>query len=308
MNPERWNQISRIFNSAIALEDEARAAYVAGQCGSDESLRAEVEQLIASHQQASQENFIGGHAAEVAAEFLLGDEAHANTTALSNGQQLGSYLILKKLGAGGMGEVYLAKDSRLDRTVALKVLSPDVSADKRRMQRFRQEAKVASSLNQPNILTIYEFGEIKDLTFLATEFVDGQTLRAYLHDKRLKLTEILDIAIQVLAALDAAHEASIVHRDIKPENVMIRRRDHVVKVLDFGLAKVTEKRPSVLVEHDSELEAATAFKTAPGIIMGTINYMSPEQAQAHAVDVRTDVWSTGVMIYEMVAGSMPFSG
>ncbi len=308
MNPERWNQISRIFNSAIALEDEARAAYVAGQCGSDESLRAEVEQLIASHQQASQENFIGGHAAEVAAEFLLGDEAHANTTALSNGQQLGSYLILKKLGAGGMGEVYLAKDSRLDRTVALKVLSPDVSADKRRMQRFRQEAKVASSLNQPNILTIYEFGEIKDLTFLATEFVDGETLRAYLHDKRLKLTEILDIAIQVLAALDAAHEASIVHRDIKPENVMIRRRDHVVKVLDFGLAKVTEKRPSVLVEHDSELEAATAFKTAPGIIMGTINYMSPEQAQAHAVDVRTDVWSTGVMIYEMVAGSMPFSG
>jgi serine/threonine protein kinase len=308
LNPERWNQISRIFNSAIALDGDARAAYVEGQCGSDESLRAEVEKLISSHQQASEENFIGGHAAEVAAEFLLGDDAHANTTALSDGQQLGSYLILKKLGAGGMGEVYLAKDSRLDRTVALKVLSPDVSSDKRRMQRFRQEARVASSLNQPNILTIYEFGEMKDLTFLATEFVDGQTLRAYLHDKRLKLTEILDIAIQILAALDAAHEASIVHRDIKPENVMIRRRDHVVKVLDFGLAKVTEKRLSVLVEHDSELEAATAFKTAPGIIMGTINYMSPEQAQAHAVDVRTDVWSTGVLIYEMVAGSMPFSG
>ncbi|HEX7771894.1 MAG TPA: serine/threonine-protein kinase, partial [Pyrinomonadaceae bacterium] len=309
MNPERWQQISRIFNSAIGLDGEARAAYVEGQCGSDDSLRAEVEKLIASHQQASQENFIGGHAAEHAAELLLGDDdARANTTALTNGQQLGSYLILKKLGAGGMGEVYLAKDSRLDRTVALKVLSPDISSDKRRMQRFRQEAKVASSLNQPNILTIYEFGEVKELTFLATEFIDGQTLRSYLHDKRLKLTEILDIAIQVLAALDAAHEASIVHRDIKPENVMIRRRDHVVKVLDFGLAKVTEKRSSMLVEHDSELEAVTAFKTAPGIIMGTINYMSPEQASAHAVDVRTDVWSTGVLIYEMVAGSMPFSG
>jgi serine/threonine protein kinase len=309
LNPERWQQISRIFNSALSLDGEARAAYVAGQCGSDESLRAEVEKLIASHQRASDENFIGGHAAEHAAELLLqDDEAHAHTTALSNGQQLGSYLILKRLGAGGMGEVYLARDSRLDRTVALKVLSPDVSSDKQRMQRFRQEAKVASSLNQPNILTIYEFGEVNNLTFLATEFIDGQTLRAYLHGKRLKLPEILDIAIQVLAALDAAHEASIVHRDIKPENVMIRRRDHVVKVLDFGLAKVTEKRPSVLVEHDSDLEAATEFKTAPGIIMGTINYMSPEQAQAHAVDVRTDIWSTGVMIYEMVAGAMPFSG
>ena len=309
MNPERWQQISRIFKSAISLDGEARAAYVAGKCGSDESLRVEVEKLIASHQQASDENFIGGHAAEDAAKLLLGDDdARAHTTALNNGQQLGSYLILKKLGAGGMGEVYLAKDSRLDRTVALKLLSPDVSSDKRRMQRFLQEAKVASSLNQPNILTIYEFGEVKELTFLATEFIDGQTLREHLHGQRLKLPEILDIAIQVLAALDAAHEASIVHRDIKPENVMIRWRDHVVKVLDFGLAKVTEKRPSVLVEHDSDLEAATAFKTAPGIIMGTINYMSPEQAQAHAVDVRTDIWSTGVMIYEMVAGLMPFSG
>lgn len=307
MTPERWQQISRIFNSAISLDGEARVAYVKYQCGSDESLRAEVEKLIDAHRRASSEDFIGGHAAENAAEFLLQDEK-VHTTALTDGQQLGSYLILKKLGAGGMGEVYLAKDSRLDRTVALKVLSPDVSADKRRMQRFRQEARVASSLNQPNILTIYEFGEVSNLTFLATEFIDGPTLRSHLHEKRPKLPEILDIAIQVLAALDAAHEASIVHRDIKPENVMIRRRDHVVKVLDFGLAKVTEKRPSVLVEHDSDLEAATEFKTAPGMVMGTINYMSPEQAQAGAVDVRTDVWSTGVMIYEMVAGSMPFSG
>ena len=309
MNPERWQQISRIFKSAISLDGEARAAYVKGECGSDDSLRSEVEKLIASHQQASDEGFIGGMAAEQAAELLLeGSQPQTHASGLVKGQQLGSYLILDLLGAGGMGEVYLAKDSRLDRTVALKVLSPDISSDKRRMMRFRQEAKVASSLNQPNILTIFEFGEAGSLNFLATEFIDGETLRNYLRGKRLKLDEILDIATQVLAALDAAHDANIVHRDITPENVMIRRRDHVVKVLDFGLAKVTEKRSSVLSHQVSDLEAVTEFKTAPGIIMGTINYMSPEQAMAGAVDVRTDIWSTGVMIYEMVAGAIPFSG
>ena len=306
MNPERWQQISRIFKSALSLDPEARNAYVAGQCGEDESLRAEVEKLIASHRQASEQDFIGGLAAEAAAPLLVVEnEVGPHQRTLSNGQQFGSYVILDGLGAGGMGEVYLARDTRLDRTVALKILPPDISADKRRMQRFRQEAKMASSLNQPNILTVYEFGEVNDLTFLATEFVDGDTLRDYLRGKKkLKLGEILDINIQVLAALDAAHEASIVHRDIKPENVMLRRRDRVVKVLDFGLAKVAEKK----ISKDDESEAATAFKTAPGIIMGTINYMSPEQAQAGATDQRTDIWSTGVMLYEMVAGKMPFGG
>ena len=306
MNPERWQQISRIFKSAISLDPEARDAYVAGQCGSDESLRVEVEQLIASHRQASERDFIGGVAAEAAAPLLIDEhEVGPQHRTLSNGQQFGSYVILDALGAGGMGEVYLARDTRLDRTVALKILPPDISTDQRRMQRFRQEAKVASSLNQPNILTVFEFGEVDSLTFLATEFVDGATLRDYLRGKqKLKLIDIIDINIQVLAALDAAHEASIVHRDIKPENVMIRRRDRVVKVLDFGLAKVTEKK----ISKDDESEAATAFKTAPGIIMGTINYMSPEQAQAGSIDQRTDIWSTGVMLYEMVAGKMPFSG
>jgi serine/threonine protein kinase len=308
LNPERWQQISRIFKSAISLDPEARNAYVAGQCGSDESLRAEVEKLIASHKQASEDGFIAGNAAEAVAPLLVEEnEGGPPHRTLTDGQQFGSYVILNTLGAGGMGEVYLARDTRLDRTVALKILPPDISTDKRRMQRFRQEAKVASSLNQPNILTVYEFGEVSDLTFLATEFVDGETLRDHLRgNKKLKLTEILDINIQVLAALDAAHEANIVHRDIKPENVMIRRRDHVVKVLDFGLAKVTEKRQSTVKNEDSE--AATEFKTAPGIIMGTINYMSPEQAQAGAIDQRTDIWSTGVMIYEMVSGLLPFKG
>lgn len=305
MTPERWQQISRIFKSAISLDGEARAAYVRDQCGPDESLRSEVEKLIESHQQASAENFIGGRAADDGVVLVI-DEVEEHPPRLNKGQQLGSYVIIDKLGAGGMGEVYLAKDSRLERTVALKVLSPDISADKRRMQRFSQEAKVASSLNQPNILTIFEFGEVDGLTFLATEYIDGETLRHHLRGKRLKLTETLDIAIQVLSALDAAHEAGIVHRDIKPENVMIRRRDAVVKVLDFGLAKVTEKKSHALAEEESE--AATAFKTAPGVLMGTVNYMSPEQARALSVDERTDIWSIGVMLYEMVTGLMPFGG
>src|SRR6185437_5818906 len=227
----------------ISLDSEARAAYLKAQCSDDDSLRAQVEELLASHRRAGDEDFIGGLAAEAAAPLLIDDDAAGPTRpTLTKGQQFGSYVVLDSLGAGGMGEVYLARDTRLDRTVALKVLSSDISQDKRRMQRFRQEAKVASSLNQPNILTIFEFGEVDRLTYLATEFIDGQTLRDYLRGNRLKLAEILDIAIQILAALDAAHEARIVHRDIKPENVMIRRRDHVVKVLDFGLAKLTEKR------------------------------------------------------------------
>ena len=306
MTPERWRQISQIFKSAISLDSDARRDFVAEKCGDDDALRSEVEKLIASHQQANAENFIGGHAAEQGAALLSINEEHA--PALNKGQQFGAYFILDRLGAGGMGEVYLARDSRLDRTVALKVLSTDVSSDKRRMQRFRQEARVASSLNQPNILTIFEFGEANTLTYLATEFIDGHTLRDHLRTQRLKLTEILDITIQILAALDAAHEARIVHRDIKPENVMIRRRDRVVKVLDFGLAKVTEKQPTLARDHNSDSEAATEMKTAPGMLMGTINYMSPEQAQSRAVDERTDIWSTGVMLYEMVTGAMPFGG
>jgi serine/threonine protein kinase len=306
LTPKRWQQISRIFNKAISLDGEERTEFVADECGVDQSLRSEVEKLIAAHSQATAEKFIGGIAAEAAAPLLVDDEdPEPMPKVLTEGQQFGSYEILEALGVGGMGEVYLARDSRLGRTVALKVLTLEISRDERRMQRFRQEAKVASSLNQPNILTVFEFGEVDGLTFLATEFVDGETLRDHLHGQRLKLGEILDIGIQVLAALDAAHEARIVHRDMKPENVMIRHRDRVVKVLDFGLAKVTEKKSA---KKDEASEAATAFKTAPGTIVGTINYLSPEQARGDEVDERTDIWSTGVMLYEMIAGTVPFTG
>jgi serine/threonine protein kinase len=308
LTPERWRQISRIFKSAVSLDPDARASYVSGQCAGDDSLREEVEKLIESHQKAGSEDFIDGIAVEDGAELLVpDDENEQQTSGLKKGQQFGSYLIIDTLGEGGMGEVYLAKDTRLERTVALKILSADVSGDQRRMQRFSQEARVASSLNQPNILTIFEFGEADSRHFLATEYIDGETLRDYKRLRQLKLPEIIDISIQIVAALDAAHEANIVHRDIKPENVMIRRRDNVVKVLDFGLAKLTEKG-ATLKSQATDTEAATAFKTAPGSIMGTINYMSPEQAQGLAVDQRTDIWSTGVIIYEMVAGEMPFKG
>ena len=302
MNPERWQQISRIFKSAISLDGVARAEYVKENCGSDPDLQAEVQRLIESHGQAESNEFMAGLAVEdVAEHFSDGEE----TFALEKDQQFGAYLIVDHLGTGGMGEVYLAKDSRLDRVIALKILSSDISSDKRRMRRFRQEAKMASSLNHPNILTIFEFDEVDGQTYIAAEFVDGPTLREHLRKERLRLGEILDIAIQMLAALDAAHEARIVHRDMKPDNVMIRRRDHVVKVLDFGLAKVAEKKGG---DDDSSEEAITEFKTAPGQIMGTVNYMSPEQAQAKSVDARSDIWSTGVIIYEMIAGSKPFGG
>lgn len=311
MQPERWQQISGIFKSALALEPEERAAYVAAECGADESLRKEVERLIESHRRADEENFVGSPAVADVAPLLVSHDSEAEPIQdrLEKGQQVSHYRIIQKLGSGGMGEVYLAEDTRLDRTVALKILPADVAFDKRRMQRFKQEAKLASSLNQPNILTIFEFGDTDSLHFIASEYVDGVTLREYLRGRQLKLPEIIEISTQVVAALDAAHEAKIVHRDIKPENIMVRRRDLVVKVLDFGLAKLTEKtRGPVSGQSDSEVNTELLVRTMPGSVVGTISYMSPEQAQGLAVDERTDLWSTGVVLYEMVAGRVPFVG
>ncbi|HSE33813.1 MAG TPA: serine/threonine-protein kinase [Pyrinomonadaceae bacterium] len=296
VTPERWEQVSRIFKSAIDLDVDARDAYLARECGQDELLRKEVSRLIESHQRASDDNFIGTPA------FVSSDPGGKT---FANGQQVGSYEIIRHLGSGGMGEVYLANDKRLDRQVALKILSGELAHDKRRLQRFQQEARMASSLNQPNILTIFEFDEVDSFNFLATEYIDGETLRDQLRGKPLRLGEVLDISIQVVAALDAAHEAKIVHRDIKPENIMIRRRDQIVKVLDFGLAKASEVSS---VTHATDSEIATQYKTAAGTILGTVNYMSPEQAQGLRLDARTDLWSVGVMIYEMVAGEAPFTG
>ena len=203
-----------------------------------------------------------------------------------------------------MGEVYLAEDTKLERTVALKVLPASVAGNRQRMQRFIQEAKAASSLNHPNILTIFEIGEADGAHFIATEFIDGMNLRPMVAGASLRIIDSLDIAVQVAAALSAAHEAGIVHRDIKPENIMLRR-DGYVKVLDFGLAKLTEAEGSVL---DTQAPTKTLIATDPGVVMGTIQYMSPEQVRGQPLDARTDIFSLGVVLYEMLAGRRPFEG
>lgn len=223
------------------------------------------------------------------------------------GTKLGHYEIRSKLGEGGMGEVYLARDTtELGRIVAIKLLSPEVAANPKRMQRFVQEAKTVSALNHPNILTIYEFVQEGDSRFIATEFVDGETLREHMLTG-VKLHEVLDIAMQIAAALDAAHEANVVHRDIKPENVMLRRRDHIVKVLDFGLAKAFESNTAASPPTDPEGGTKLMIHTEPGVVMGTVAYMSPEQsAGSSQVDHRSDLWSLGAVIYELIAGRVPF--
>ena len=225
---------------------------------------------------------------------------------LSPNSIISHYRIISKLGAGGMGEVYLAQDtSELGRTVALKILPAEVAKDKDRLQRFTQEARTVSNLNHPNILTVHEFGQTEAASFMATEYVDGVTLRQHLSNRRSKLADVLDLTIQIVAALNAAHEAGVTHRDLKPENVMIRR-DHIVKVLDFGLAKPTT--PASGGKVDSEAGTKVLVHTEPGLVMGTVSYMSPEQSQGKGIDHRTDIWSTGVVLYEMIAGVVPFQG
>lgn len=222
---------------------------------------------------------------------------------ITEGTRLGRYEIKSLLGAGGMGEVYLAQDATLERTLALKVLPGNFANDKNRMQRFVREAKTASALNHPNILTIYEIGQHDEHHFIATEFIEGESLRDHMTRSQMGLREVLDLISQVASALAAAHQAGIVHRDIKPENIMIRR-DGLVKVLDFGLAKLVGREAT----NPEAPTMAKIVRTDPGVVMGTAHYMSPEQARGLEVDERTDIWSLGVVLYELVAGRVPFEG
>jgi eukaryotic-like serine/threonine-protein kinase len=230
----------------------------------------------------------------------MNKELEANST-------LSHYRIISKLGAGGMGEVYLAQDTKLDRKVAIKFLHEEFSKDSDKLNRFIQEAKAASALNHPNILTVYEIGEVDGKNYIATELIDGKTLREQLsYQEPLPLNTILKTGVQVAEALSAAHQAGIIHRDIKPENIMLRK-DGYAKVLDFGLAKLSESRP-VGIATGSEDATRVQVKTNPGMVMGTVSYMSPEQARGKETDARTDIWSLGVVLYEMLAGAVPFTG
>ena len=297
MKAERWKQVNDLFQSAVERAPEERAAFLDETCDDDEGMRREVESLLTSHERA--ENFIEVPAFEVAPELVTNDKAGALI-----GKLIGHYRIESLIGVGGMGEVYLARDERLGRKTALKLLPDNLTTDKAQLSRFKNEARSASALNHPNILTVYEIGSEENRHFIATEFIEGGTLRTSIARGRIKPHAALEIAVQVASALAAAHEAGVVHRDIKPENIMLRP-DGYVKVLDFGIAKLTEHRPA---SNDHTAETAATLQTRPGLVLGTARYMSPEQARGQKVGARSDIWSLGVVLYEMVGGSPPFYG
>jgi serine/threonine protein kinase len=298
-SPKKLEQLEELFHEALGLEPQQRAAFIARARESNPQLAAAVESLIAAHEQPG--SFIDRPAIEAAAELMTDSQP-----VLKAGQVLGHYQIIAPLGKGGMGDVYLANDPKLGRKVALKLLPAEFTGSKERLLRFVQEAKAASSLNHPNIITIHEIGEAEGAHFIATEFIDGQTLKHLMASGRMKLSEILDVSIQTANALQSAHAAGIVHRDIKPENIMVRR-DGYVKILDFGLAKLSE-RPGQSPPGDSNIDTMLKVHTNPGTVLGTVKYMSPEQARGQVLDERTDVFSFGVVLYEMAAGRIPFSG
>ena len=301
MNPDRWRQIGQLYHAALELEPAARAAFLDGACGGAEELRREVESLLQAHQRAG--DYFAAPAMEVAAEML----ANRKEPSLV-GRSISHYQVLSLIGAGGMGEVYLAQDTSLGRKVALKLLPAAFTQDRERVRRFEREARSVSALNHPNIVTIYEVGLVDGRHFIAAEYIEGQTLRQRLATGPFNAQEALEAATQIASALTSAHEAGIMHRDIKPENVMLRR-DGIIKVLDFGLAKLVEKRPfgqTTVADSDSPTEARV--RTQPGVLLGTVTYMSPEQVRGEELDERTDIFSLGVTLYELVAARPPFTG
>src|SRR5438270_716419 len=288
MPDPHWENLKEIFHAAVALAPNERAAYLERSCSGNNSLRQAVESLIKSHEEAG--NLVDTPAYQAAAEMLV------DGLEFKSGQTVAHYNILSLIGEGGMGKVYLAEDTKLHRKVSLKFLSSTFTEDSQRLRRFEQEARAVSALNHPNILTIHEISETDGHRFIATEFIEGQTLRERLRTA-LEIDDALEIAIQVASALVAAHRVNIVHRDIKPENIMIRGDDGLVKVLDFGLAKVTQP---IRTGTNSKLATEVIANTSPGVVMGTAAYMSPEQARGDTIDERTDIWSLGVVLYEMV--------
>ncbi len=289
----RHEQLEALVNEALGLPAEQRETFLENACSDASMLDEATRTLQRLHDRTGKPT--------VAA---VGDSLLKRVQAAERiGQQIGLFRIERRLGVGGMGEVFLAIDTRLGRQVALKFVPQNRVQDEQTMRRFEQEARAASALNHPNILTIYEVGEFEGERYLASEFVDGVTLRTELRRSGITLGDALDIAAQVASALVASHHAGIVHRDLKPTNIMIRP-DGYVKVIDFGLAKLTQAGKESTTASASEIDA----QTTPGSLMGTVSYMSPEQARGEEVDHRTDLWSLGVILYEMLAGRRPFEG
>src|SRR6059058_2482981 len=294
MTPAQLRTIEEIFHAALDQKSDQVGAFLDTACEGDEVLRRKVEALLASHQRAG--SFIETTVAGIATRIIENEQAD-----LLVGQTIGHYKISKRIGSGGMGEVYLASDITAGRKAALKLLPMRFTGDAGRLKRFQQEARAVVGLNHPNIQTVYEIGEDHSTHYIASELIEGETLRDRLTRGRIQVGEAVDLAIQVASALAAAHQAGIVHRDIKPENIMLRP-DGYVKVLDFGIAKLAEQEVPVTIPTD---EALLLVETNLGSILGTVRYMSPEQACGVPVDKATDIWSLGVVLYEMVTGHAP---
>ena len=297
MRPERWRQIEDLFIAAFERDADQCAIFLDRACAGDDQLRDEVTSLLAAHERAG--SFLGQPALAPGATTNITDPARSLL-----GRSVSHYQVISALGEGSVGQVYLALDLRLGRKVALKFLRQEFTRDPKLVQRFMREAQAASVISHPNIVTIFEIEENECGHFIATEFIDGQTLRQRLAGGGMKLNEALGISIQLARALDAAHTAGIVHRDIKPENIMVRI-DGLVKILDFGLAKLSGDD---LETTDDCLPSTSPLQMGSGAVMGTISYMSPEQSMGQKVDHRTDIFSLGVVLYEMVTGAKPFRG
>lgn len=296
-SPERWKLIEDLFHQGLQLSPKLRPDFLAAQCGSDTELRKQIEALLDSA--STPENLVQERIVRAAHDFV------AAGSVVGMGKRIGRYEIVSWLGAGGMGEVYLAEDTRLKRKVAIKVLARGLTHDEHGLRRFEQEARAASALNHPNILTIFEFGHEAGIHFIAAEYVEGETLRQKLANGGLEPALAVDIAAQIARALVAAHSSGIVHGDIKPDNIIIRN-DTLVKVLDFGIAQLSETESSQAI--GSAVDAATLPLSQAGAVIGSAKYMSPEQARGQSLDARSDLFSLGVVLYEMIAGTAPFEG
>ncbi len=310
MTPERFEQIGQLYHEAMEVASGERALFLEQVCAGDEALRCEVESLLAAERSVG--NFIAAPALKDAAALLTGE-----APGTLGGKQLGHYQILSFIGAGGMGEVYAARDLRLGRKVAVKLLPAAVARDADRLRRFEQEARAVGMLNHPNILTIHDVGAHDGTPYLVSELLEGETLRERIKNGALLLSKAVGIALQITRGLAAAHEHGLVHRDLKPENLFLTT-DGRVKILDFGLAKLTERRGDGETERQREFNAifspslhytdSLSPNTTPGMVMGTVGYMSPEQLRGEEADYRVDLFAFGVILYEMLAGERPFRG